>query len=154
MEPRKRLSRGPTLSHVWKATRMGATARALICPGVVVEPGMCRRSLSLGTGRARVRPLGQRPPVRVGKVRSHSRRSVREVRPRNRSWEADEQGGGETPRRCCGVGGAKVGGQGERGRAKHAPDPGSGARVTGARSRTESCKAEEGREVHCAPTPH
>ena len=33
-------SRGPTLSHVWKATRMGATARALICPGVVGEPGM------------------------------------------------------------------------------------------------------------------
>src|SRR5262249_51870283 len=48
----------------------------------------------------------------------------------------------------------KGGGQGERGRAKHAPDPGSGARVTGARSRTESCKAEEGREVHRAPTPH
>jgi hypothetical protein len=65
-------SRGPTLSHVWKATRMGATARALICPGVVGETGMCRRSLSLGTGRARVRPLGLRPPVRVRKARSRS----------------------------------------------------------------------------------
>src|SRR5215467_1226844 len=52
------------------------------------------------------------------------------------------------------VDGAKGGGRGERERAKHAPDPGSGARVTGARARTESRKAEEGGEVHCAPTPH
>jgi hypothetical protein len=65
--------RGPTLSHVWKATRMGATSRAHICPGVVGEPGMCRRSLSLGTGRARVRPLGLKPPVRIGKARSRRR---------------------------------------------------------------------------------
>src|SRR5215468_10226083 len=49
--------RGPTLSHVWKATRMGATSQAPICPDVVGDPGMCRRSLSLGTGRARVQPL-------------------------------------------------------------------------------------------------
>src|SRR5262245_2474134 len=61
-----------------------------------------------------------------------------------------EHGGSD----ASGAGGAKGGGEGERGRAKHAPDPGSGARVTGARSRTESCKAEEGREVHRAPTPH
>ena len=67
------MSRGPTLLHVWKATRMGAATRALICPGVVEEPGMCRRSLSLGTGRARVRPLGLKPPVRIGKARSRSR---------------------------------------------------------------------------------
>jgi hypothetical protein len=66
------MPRGPTLSHVWKATRMGALARALICPGVVGEPGICRRSLSLGTGRARVRPLGLWPPVRVRKARSRS----------------------------------------------------------------------------------
>ena len=43
-------------------------------PGVVEDPGMCRRSLSLGTGRSRARPLGQWPPVRVGKARSRSRR--------------------------------------------------------------------------------
>jgi hypothetical protein len=43
-------SREPTPSAVWKATRMGAIARVPICPGVVGEPGMCRRSLSLGTG--------------------------------------------------------------------------------------------------------
>jgi hypothetical protein len=48
-------------------------ARALGRPGVVEDPGMCRRSLSLGTGRARVRPLGLKPPVRIGKARSRSR---------------------------------------------------------------------------------
>src|SRR6516165_6800053 len=31
---------------------------------------------------------------------------------------------------------------------------GSGTRVTGARARAESCKAEEGGEVHRAPAPH
>ena len=66
-------SREPTPSAVWKATRMGAVARVPICPGVVGEPGMCRRSLSLGTGRTRVRPLGLRPPVRIGEARSRSR---------------------------------------------------------------------------------
>ena len=67
-------SREPTPSAVWKATRMDAIARVPICPGVVAEPGMCRCSLSLGTGRARVRPLGLlRPPVRIGEARSRSR---------------------------------------------------------------------------------
>jgi len=64
--------RTPTPFCWRKAIRVGATARALICPGVVEEPGMCRRSLSLGTGRARVRPLGLRPPVRVREARSRS----------------------------------------------------------------------------------
>src|SRR5262249_2854142 len=63
---------------------------------------------------------------------------ARAVRHRHRSWEADEQSGGTICRRCCGAGGAKGGGQGERARAKHAPDAEPGARVTGARSRTES----------------
>ena len=66
-------SRAPTPFSWRKATRMGTTARVSIWPSVVVEPGMCRRSLSLGTGRARVRPLGLRPPVRIGKARSRSR---------------------------------------------------------------------------------
>ena len=66
-------SRAPTPFCWRKATRMGTTARVSIWPGVVVEPGMCRRSLSLGTGRARVRPLGLKPPVRIGKARSRSR---------------------------------------------------------------------------------
>ena len=65
--------RAPTPFCWRKATRMGTTARVSIWPGVVVEPGMCRRSLSLGTGRARVRPLGLKPPVRIGKARSRSR---------------------------------------------------------------------------------
>ena len=36
----------PTPCKLWKATRPGATARALGRPGVVRDPGMCRRSLS------------------------------------------------------------------------------------------------------------
>ena len=64
--------RAPTPFCWRKAIRVGATARAPIRPGVVVEPGMCRRSLSLGTGRARGRPLGLGPPVRVRKARSRS----------------------------------------------------------------------------------
>jgi hypothetical protein len=66
------LFRVPTLSKRRKATHMGTISRVPRWPGVVREPGMCRRSLSLGTGRARVRPLGLRPPVRVRKARSHS----------------------------------------------------------------------------------
>ena len=66
------LSRVPTPFCLRKATRVGATARAPTRPGVVVEPGICRRSLSLGTGRARVRPLGLWPPVRVREARSLS----------------------------------------------------------------------------------
>jgi hypothetical protein len=47
-------SRAPTPFCWRKATRMGTTARVPVWPGVVEEPGMGRRSLSLGTGRARV----------------------------------------------------------------------------------------------------
>ena len=103
----------PTLLNGRKATRTGAIVRASVWPGVVVDPGMCRRSLSLGTGRARVRPLGQWPPVRVGKARSRSRRyTSARSQTRNKSWEADEQGGGTICRRCCGAGGAKAGAKG------------------------------------------
>src|SRR5437016_5946785 len=72
-----------------------------------------------------------------------------EVRLRHSSWEADEQ----SRATGCGVGGAKGGGQGEREPAKHAPDTETGARVTGAGTRTASSKAKE-EEVHCAPSPH
>ena len=65
--------RAPTPFSWRKAIRVGTTARVSKWPGVVVEPGTCRRSLSLGTGRARVRPLGLKPPVRIGKARSRSR---------------------------------------------------------------------------------
>src|SRR5262249_39850543 len=53
---------------------------------------------------------------------------TREVGPRHSSWEAGEQSG--AIRR--GVGGAKGGGQGECGPAKHVPDAEPGKRVTGA----------------------
>src|SRR5258708_8708364 len=42
---------------------------------------------------------------------------------------------------------------GAKGNAKHAPDTETGARVTGAGTRTASSKAKE-EEVHCAPSPH
>jgi hypothetical protein len=44
----------PTPFKWRKAIQMGALARVPMRPGVVQDPGMCRRSLSLGTGRARV----------------------------------------------------------------------------------------------------
>src|SRR6266704_1424818 len=67
---------------------------------------------------------------------------AREVALRHSSCEADEQGGAI---RCgavrgganrYGVGGAKGGGRGERGPAKHAPGSVPGTRGTGAGSRT------------------
>ena len=63
--------------------------------------------------------------------------------------EADEQSGAIR----CGAGGAKGGGQGECGPAKHAPDAEPGKRVTGAGARTASSKAKEEGEVHRALPP-
>src|SRR4051812_25291320 len=50
--------------------------------------------------------------------------------------------------------GAKGGGQGESGPAKHAPGPEPGKRVPGAGPPTASRKAEEEGTVHRAPPPH
>src|SRR6202030_4726938 len=47
----------------------------------------------------------------------------------------------------------RAGAKGDREPAKHAPDTGTGARVTSAGTRTASRAKEEG-EVHCAPPPH
>ena len=62
----------PTLFRARKATRTGALSRAPARPGVVEEPGMCRRSLrgNREISRSTVRQL---PPVRIGKARSRSR---------------------------------------------------------------------------------
>ena len=49
----------------------------------------------------------------------------------------------EAGRTGSGAGGAKGGGQGERGPAKHAPGAGPGKRVTGAGPRTASREATE-----------
>src|SRR5262249_24882715 len=66
------------------------------------------------------------------------------------SWEAGEQRGAIR----CGARGAKGGGQGERGPAKHGPEAESGRRVTGAGTGTESGKGQEEGEVHRAlPSP-
>src|SRR5213078_4697017 len=63
---------------------------------------------------------------------------------------ADEQSGAIR----CGVGGAKGGGQGEYGSAKHVPGTGPGKRVTGAGPHTASGKAQEEGEVHRALPPY
>jgi hypothetical protein len=62
----------PTPCKLWKATCPGALTRAFGRPGVVRDPGMCRRSLR--GNREISRPtVWQEPPVRVGKARSRSR---------------------------------------------------------------------------------
>jgi len=72
IEPRKGPSRVPTPCNWRKATRQGALTRALRRPGVVRDPGMCRRFLrgNREISRSTVRQL---PPVRIGKARSRSR---------------------------------------------------------------------------------
>ena len=69
---RERVSRVPTRCISWKAIRTGAPTQAPGRPGVVRDPGMCRRSLcgSREISRSTVR---QKPPVRIGKARSRSR---------------------------------------------------------------------------------
>jgi hypothetical protein len=69
---RERVSWVPTRWISWKAIRTGVPTRAPGRPGVVREPGMCRRSLrgSREISRSTVR---QKPPVRIGKARSRSR---------------------------------------------------------------------------------
>jgi hypothetical protein len=42
---RERVSRVPTRCFTWKAIRTGAPSQAPERPGVVRDPGMCRRSL-------------------------------------------------------------------------------------------------------------
>ena len=62
----------PTPCKWRKATHPGASSRAFGRPGVVRDPGMCRRSLR--GNREISRSTGwQQPPVRIGKARSRSR---------------------------------------------------------------------------------
>ena len=66
------LSRVPTPFHWRKATRMGAPSQAPVWPGVVVDPGMCARSLR---GNREISGLTSRSTglARIGKARSRSR---------------------------------------------------------------------------------
>ena len=66
------LFRVPTQCILRKATRPGAPARAPGRPGVVRDPGMCRRSLR-GNREISRSTVRQPPPVRIGKARSRSR---------------------------------------------------------------------------------
>ena len=74
----------------------------------------------------------------------------REVRPRHSSCETCERAWA-TGR---GAGGAKGGGQGERGRSTRGPGAGPGRPVIGDRSRTESGTREERGKVHHPAAPH
>ena len=62
----------PTPCIWWKSPHSGATARAPWRPGVVRDPGMCRRSLR-GNREISRSTVRQPPPVRIGKARSRSR---------------------------------------------------------------------------------
>ena len=55
-----------------KAIRLGASSRGPGRPGVVRDPGMCRRSLR-GNREISRSTVWQQPPVRIGKARSRSR---------------------------------------------------------------------------------
>ena len=62
----------PTPCIRWKAIRLGASSRGPGRPGVVRDPGMCRRSLH-GNREISRSTVWQQPPVRIGKARSRSR---------------------------------------------------------------------------------
>jgi hypothetical protein len=62
----------PTPCTRWKATHPGASSRASGRPGVVRDPGMCRRSLH-GNREISRSTARQQPSVRIGKARSRSR---------------------------------------------------------------------------------
>ena len=66
------LSWVPTPCKWRKATHSGASSRAPGRPGVVRDPGMCRRSLR-GNREISRSTARQRPAVRIGKARSRSR---------------------------------------------------------------------------------
>src|ERR1700738_4884179 len=117
---------------------MGAIVRAPRRPGVVLDTGMCGRSL-LGNRETPRLTTGRLPDWsasgRRGAVADDER--TRGVRLRHSSWEADEQGRAIR----CGAGG----GQGKCGPAKHAPGAEPGERVPGAGAHTANCKAKEER---------
>src|SRR5271170_5835373 len=130
---------------------MGAISRAPRRPGVVVDTGMCGRSLH--GNRETPRPtIGALPAWSASGRRGAVADDARTwgVRLRHSSCEADEQSGAIR----CGAGGAKGGGRGECEPAKHGPDTEPGNRVTGAGAHTASSKAKKEGEVHRAPPPH
>src|ERR1700680_4399593 len=130
---------------------MGAIVRAPRRPGVVLDTGMCGRSL-LGNRETPRLTTGHLPDWsasgRRGAVADDER--TWGVRLRHSSWEADEQGGAIR----CGAGGAKGGGRGECDAANDGPGTEPGNRVTSAGAHTTSSKAKEEGEVHRAPPPH
>ena len=129
------LSRVPTALPCRKATRTVALSRAASRPGAVRDPSMYRMLLAREPGDL---PPGQRRKrlVRARKVRNRSWRCTGgRSRLRHSSDEACEQGWVTS----CGAGGAKGGGRGECGTAKHVPGTGPGKRVTSTGPHTAGC---------------
>src|ERR1019366_4507180 len=97
---------------------MGAISRVPRRPGVVLDTGMCGRSLRGNRETPRL-TTGHVPDWSAwgtgGAVADDER--TRGVRLRHSSWEADEQ----SRATGCGAGGAKGGGRGECESAKHGP---------------------------------
>jgi len=120
-----------------KATRPGAPSRAPGRAGVVRDPGMCGSSLHGNREVPHLTARGGRPASgRRGAEADDAR--TREVGCRHSSREANEQSGAIRG----GVGGAKGGGQGECGPAKHGPDAEPGNRGTGTGPHTASLPSD------------
>ena len=90
IEPRKFLFWVPTPCKWWKATHLGASARAHLSPGVVRDPGMCRRSLA----RNRTMTIDRsEPPPRAARLAS--RRHTQGGSRVQESCRTDLGGGGQ-----------------------------------------------------------
>ena len=146
------LSRAPTGLPTRKATRVAASSRAASRPGVVRDPSMHGRSLHGNREISSLAGGSSAPPVRVGKATrpkpamngdEKSDPAIVAVKPAN---EAGQPGDG--------VGGAKGGGRGERGRSARGPGTASGRPVIGDRPRTQSRTREERGKVHHPAAPH
>jgi hypothetical protein len=88
--------REPTLSALWKAIHMDAIARASVCPGAVVEPGMCTRSLygNRETSRLAISNVTGAALIRVVKVS----RMTRHVRAENHAIACADTTVGSRPK--------------------------------------------------------
>jgi len=72
IEPRKSLILGADTVHMVEGNTSERVIASAGRPGVVKDPGMCRRSLR-GNREISRSTVRQPPPVRIGKARSRSR---------------------------------------------------------------------------------
>ena len=127
----------PTLSVERKAARRGALSRAPSRSCEVLDPGTLAKPLVWEPGDLLPGPPRKGPgPHWEGRRAEAGDARAGEVRP----FRSSEETGEQRRATASGVGGAKGRGQGERGRARHAPDTETGKRVTRAGPRTASSK--------------